>query len=128
MSSESILLDTISVVLDPRSMKESLERLIHKTTTDSALYEDLLQEALVHLWLTERRRPGQTTSWYLQSCKFHLQHYLASGRSVDSTKRRSGQMQFAQDSDEEDGIPEQGDEGNSVVTSVSAHFGAKSRM
>ena len=60
MSSESILLDTISVALDPLSMKESLERLIHKTTTDSALYEDLLQEALVHLWLTERRRPGQT--------------------------------------------------------------------
>jgi DNA-directed RNA polymerase specialized sigma24 family protein len=120
MSSESILLDTTSVVLDPRSTKDSLERLIRKTTTDSALYEDLLQEALVHLWLTERRRPGQTTSWYLQSCKFHLQHYLASGRSVDSTKRRSGQLQFTQDSGEEDGIPEQGDEGNSVVTSVSA--------
>jgi DNA-directed RNA polymerase specialized sigma24 family protein len=120
MSSESIFLDMTSVVLDPRSTKDSLERLIRKTTTDSALYEDLLQEALVHLWLTERRRPGQTTSWYLQSCKFHLQHYLASGRSVDSTKRRSGQLQFAQDSEEEDGIPEQGDEGNSVVTSVSA--------
>lgn len=120
MSSESILLDTTSVVLDPQSIKDTLERLIRKTTTDSALYEDLLQEALVHLWLTERRRPGQTTSWYLQSCKFHLQHYLASGRSVDSTKRRAGQLQFAQDSEEEDGIPEQGDEGNSVVTSVSA--------
>jgi len=49
-----------------------------------------------------------------------LQHYLAAGRSVDSTKRRSGQLQFAQDCEEEDGIPEQGDEGNSVVTSVSA--------
>lgn len=119
MSSETILLDTTSVVLDPGSIKDTLERLIRKTTTDSALYEDLLQEALVHLWLTERRRPGQTTSWYLQSCKFHLQHYLASGRSVDSTKRRAGQLQFAQDS-EENGIPEQGDEGNSVVTSVSA--------
>jgi DNA-directed RNA polymerase specialized sigma24 family protein len=101
-------------------MRDSLERLIRKTTTDAGLYDDLLQEAMVHLWLTESRRPGQTPSWYLQSCKFHLQHYLSAGRSVDSTKRRSGQLQFAYDSEDEDGIPEQADGGNSVITSVSA--------
>jgi DNA-directed RNA polymerase specialized sigma24 family protein len=120
MSSETCLLDPATVAIDPRSMRESLERLVRKITTESALYDDLLQEALVHLWQIENRRPGQTPSWYLQSCRFHLQHYLASGRSVDSAKRRSGQMQFAVDSDEEDGIPEQADGGNTVVTSVSA--------
>jgi DNA-directed RNA polymerase specialized sigma24 family protein len=99
---------------------ENLSRMIRKITADPTLHEDLLQEAAVHLWLTESRRPGQTTSWYLQSCKFHLQHYLASGRSVDSAKRRGGQLQFASESEEGEGIPEQGDSGNSVLTSVSA--------
>jgi DNA-binding CsgD family transcriptional regulator len=57
------------------------------------LREDLLQEALIHLWLTEARRPGQTRSWYLQSCNYHLLHYLAAGRSVDSGKRKRGQVE-----------------------------------
>ena len=53
-----------------------------------------MQEALVHLWLLEERRPGQRQSWYLQSCKFHLQNYITAGRSVDSPKRRSGKIAF----------------------------------
>lgn len=61
-------------------------------TLDAALREDLMQEALIHLWLLEAQRPGQTRSWYLQGCKFHLQHYLTAGRSVDSGKRRSGRV------------------------------------
>ncbi len=65
------------------SMKEPLIRMIGRITSNFALRQDLLQEALVHLWLTEARRPGQTQSWYLQSSKFHLLHFLASGRSVD---------------------------------------------
>jgi len=116
----SSLLNSTPATLDNRFIRESLERLIRNLTSDTALHEDLLQEAMVHLWLTGDRRPGQTPSWYLQSCKFHLQHYLTSGRSVDSGKRRSGQVQFAVDSEDADGLPERGDEGNSVVTSVSA--------
>ena len=116
----SSLCDSTTVIFDNRSIRESLERLIRNLTKDAALHEDLRQEAMIHLWLTGGRRPGQAPSWYLQSCKFHLQHYLTSGRSVDSAKRRSGQIHFAADSDATDGLPEQGDEGNSVVTSVSA--------
>jgi DNA-directed RNA polymerase specialized sigma24 family protein len=94
--------------------------MVRRMTANLALREDLLQEALIHLWLTEARRPGQTKSWYLQSCEYHLLHYLASGRSVDSGKRRNGQLQPVHDSDQGDGFPEEMDCGNSVFASVSA--------
>src|SRR5437899_3102343 len=86
--------------LDEPSMKDSLLRMTGRMTPNLALRQDLLQEALIHLWLTETRRPGQTKSWYLQSTRFHLQHHLASGCSVDSTKRAWGGSHFDQDSEE----------------------------
>ena len=70
--------------VDNSSTLESLKRLVSRTTSNRTLQQDLLQEAIIHLWLTETNRPNQTTSWYLQSCKFHIQHYMASGRSIDS--------------------------------------------
>jgi DNA-directed RNA polymerase specialized sigma24 family protein len=104
----------------PAALRESLMQLVNRVTRDAALRQDLMQEALLHLWLIETKRPGQTLSWYLQSCRFHLQHYLASGKSVDSGKRREGKLQFAFDSETGEGVPEQSDSGNSVITSVSA--------
>jgi RNA polymerase sigma factor (sigma-70 family) len=86
------------------SMVNSLKQLVVRTTPNSCLQKDLLQEALVHLWLMETRRPDQTTSWYLQSCRFHIQHYLASGRSVDSAKRRGGQVEIASGDEDEGGL------------------------
>ncbi len=56
--------------------------------------EDLMQEALLHLWREERQHPDQKLSWYLQSCKFHLEHYRVCGRSLDSLKHRSAQAPF----------------------------------
>jgi RNA polymerase sigma factor (sigma-70 family) len=106
---------------DQPALREALTRLVQKVTRDTALRQDLMQEALVHLWLIETRRPRQTASWYVQSCRFHLQHYLASGRSVDSGKRRESRLPFASDSETGEGIPEQSDSGNSVFTNVSAH-------
>src|ERR1051325_11088298 len=102
------------------SMREALAQLIRRMTPNEALREDLLQEAMVHLWLTETRRPGQTRSWYLQSCRFHLQHYLNSGRSIDSAKRWRDQLPLIEYAGDEDGVSEVGDSGNSVFTSVSA--------
>ena len=81
-------------------MLDSLLRITHRLTQNPVLRQDLLQEALVHGWLMQSRRPNQTKSWYLQSCKFHLQHYLSSGRSVDSNKRAHGRTAF-------EGIPEE---------------------
>jgi DNA-directed RNA polymerase specialized sigma24 family protein len=105
---------------EQEAMRQSLMQMICRMTTDAALRDDLMQEALVHLWLTEARRPGQTRSWYLQSCKFHIQHYLSSGRSIDSAKRRDAQYLPAPDLETEENFPEQSDAGNSVVTAVSA--------
>src|SRR5689334_13988341 len=82
------------------SLRDSLVKMIRKLTPNAALREDLLQEATVHLWLTETRRPGQTRSWYLQSCRFHLQHYLNFGRSIDSAKRWRDQLPLNEFSDD----------------------------
>src|SRR5215470_3797721 len=106
--------------VDELSTRDSLVRMVRRMTANVALREDLLQEALIHLWLTETRRPSQTKSWYLQSCKYHLLHYLASGRSVDSGKRRGSQIYLAHDMDECDEFNEESDAGNSVFTWVSA--------
>ncbi len=75
------------LVMDPATTA-SLGRLVNRLTRDRSIREDLMQEAIVHFWKAECARPGQTVSWYLQGCAFHLQHYLACGRSVDSLKRR----------------------------------------
>jgi len=68
----------------------SLQQIIARFTSDTALQQDLMQECLVHLWRVERQEPGRTQSWYLQSCRFFVQHCLAAGRSVDSLKRTRG--------------------------------------
>src|SRR5207247_3850025 len=55
----------------------------------------------------------------LQSCKYHLLHYLASGRSVDSGKRRGVQLQVP-DCEDGQGFWDQIDSGNCVLNWVSA--------
>ena len=89
------------MLIDQAETQERLSKIVSKLTTSVVLREDLMQEALTHLWQKESRLPGQTKSWYLQSCKFHLQHYLQAGRSIDSGKRRKGQVHI--DHDEESG-------------------------
>ena len=112
--------DTACMFVDDPSMIDSLLRMIRGITSHSPLRQDLSQEALIHLWLIETRRPGQTKSWYLQSCKFHLRHYLASGRSVDSPKRSRGHLLVERDSQEEQEFPELVGPGDSVLSLVSA--------
>jgi len=110
---------SVGAVDDAALMRAALTRMIRRLTPNPALREDLLQEAMVHLWLTQTRRPDQTRSWYLQSCRFHLQHYLNSGRSIDSGKRWRHQMPMTEHSEDEEVAAEPGDSGNSVVNSVS---------
>jgi len=109
-----------SLITEDAPLRESLTQIIRGLTPNAALREDLLQEAMIHLWLTETRRPGQTRSWYLQSCRFHLQHYLNCGRSIDSAKRWRDQLPLNEHSDDEETSSEEMDSGNSVVTCVSA--------
>lgn len=84
------------MLIDDARTRELLSRIVFRLSSDAAVRDDLMQEALVHLWLLEERRPGQRQSWYLQSCKFHLQNYIVAGRSVDSFKRNAGRITFGE--------------------------------
>jgi RNA polymerase sigma factor (sigma-70 family) len=107
------------MLIDDARTRELLARIVYRLCSDSAVRDDLIQEALVHLWLLEERRPGQRQSWYLQSCKFHLQNYLAAGRSVDSPKRRAGKTAY--DEDELEALSTGGFDGqDAVLAQVSA--------
>ena len=66
-----------------------LRRIVARAEANVSLREDLMQEALVHLWQQEKQHPGQKQSWYLQGCRYHLQNYLHRGCSVDSSKHRT---------------------------------------
>ena len=84
-------------LIEDRRILDLIDRMVCSLAFEQSMRQDLTQEALIHLWKAERDRPGQSTSWYLQGCRFRLQHYLAAGRSLDSTKRRRGQIHLAED-------------------------------
>jgi len=75
------------MLLEDAGTCESLRRIVIGLTADTTLHEDLMQEGLIRLWVLPSEKPGRTNSWYLQNCRFHLQHWLQRGRSVDSYKR-----------------------------------------
>lgn len=85
----------VRVFGDQEQMMDVLRRIVARVTRDEALRDDLLQEGLLHLWEITRQRPGQTRSWYLQHCRFHLQRRLRIGRSLDSYKRRGGRISLS---------------------------------
>ena len=85
---------------------DRLIRLVRRVSCNDSQRDDLMQEALVHLWQIQQLKPDQTESWYLQSCRFHLQHHLALGRSIDSLKRSSGRVHPATDGDDHDSVLE----------------------
>jgi len=75
------------MLIDDLKIHRLLVRIVVTIAGGPGLDEDLMQEAMVHLWRVEQNHPGQLTSWYLQSCRFHLLDYLRGGRSVDALKR-----------------------------------------
>ncbi len=76
------------MLVDDQKIRSVLRSIVKRLSADLSVHEDLLQEAMIHLWLQEERRPGQTPSWYLQNCQYYLRNCLTRGRSVDSPKRR----------------------------------------
>ena len=76
------------MVFEQRRTHGILRGVVRRLTQERTLQEDLIQEAIIHLWLRETERPGQSQSWYIQSCRFYLQNLLRKGRSVDSGKHR----------------------------------------
>ena len=90
------------MLIDEPKILELMRQIVGGFTSDPALQADLMQESLFHLWRVEHEKPGRTRSWYLQSCRFHLQHWLALGRSLDSPKRANGNNRVVIDGDGED--------------------------
>ncbi len=97
-----------------------LRRIVARAAANVSLREDLMQEALVHLWQQEQEHTGQRRSWYLQSCRYHLQDYLHRGCSVDSSKHRAACLLSWDDNGIEDGDDETPDGGVGVFAEVSA--------
>ncbi len=112
------------MLIDQKETHEVVRRIVLKVTRDRALQEDLTQEAIIHLWLREKEHPGQTLSWYFQSCHFFLQNFLRSGRSVDSTKRHQSLCPLAEASERADTSDDESASGGSVRALVSARDSA----
>jgi DNA-directed RNA polymerase specialized sigma24 family protein len=92
------------LVDDPR-IRDLVKRVIGRWVYDPVYREDLIQEALIHLWLIEEQNPGQQVSWYLRSCRFHVWKFIRTGKSIDSPKRSNGRVE-ATDDDDFDGLVE----------------------
>jgi DNA-directed RNA polymerase specialized sigma24 family protein len=90
------------MLVEDAQMLASLRQIIARFTRCPELQQDLMQECLLHLWKLERKKPGHTRSWYLQGCRFHLQHCLVSGRSLDSLKRANGVIHIDVDGNAEE--------------------------
>jgi RNA polymerase sigma factor (sigma-70 family) len=80
--------NTNAMQIDQAEIFSQLKCIVRSVTRDCELFEDLLQEAYMHLWQKLLQSPGQTRSWYLQSCRFHLLHLINAGSSLDAVKRR----------------------------------------
>jgi RNA polymerase sigma factor (sigma-70 family) len=105
---------------DDSETLEQLGRMVVRLAANATLREDLMQEALIHLWQVQEQNPGQTRYWYVQNCRFHVLHYLASGRSVDSFKRRNGQVHPREQSDGEADLLDTFESSDTLVEDISA--------
>jgi RNA polymerase sigma factor (sigma-70 family) len=90
------------VIFEQQRTRGMLRGLVRRLTSERALEEDLIQEAIIHLWLRERDHPGQSQSWYIQSCRLYLQNYLRKGRSVDRGNHRRAASSLTEDAAEEE--------------------------
>jgi len=110
-----------SRLIDAPETRRSLEQMVIRLTAHRSWHEDLVQEALIHLWQEEQRYPGQRAGWYLRSCQFHLLNQMRFGRSIDSPKRRTS-LVVPRDADSVGFLDSLADstEGASVVEVVTA--------
>jgi len=103
------------------AVRKALLRMVVTLEENFHTREDLLQEALVYFWSSERQHPGQRLSWYLQSVSFYLHHLRTSGRSLDSPKRRRAQPAFADNCAGQDGWLDTLDFDEGIMSEVHAH-------
>ena len=89
------------MLFQDKAIIQLLRQICARFTADPHLQADLMQECLIHLWRMEHAKPNQTRSWYLQSCRFQVQHWLAAGRSLDNVRRTNGESRISIDGDAE---------------------------
>ena len=89
-----------ALIHDPR-IRALLHKIVLRVAADVNLHDDLLQEALITLWLGQLQRPGQKQSWYLRNCHFHLLDFLRRGRSVDAPKHQHLAVEIRDETDEQ---------------------------
>src|SRR6266540_1373816 len=82
-----MMTEELPMLIEDTKFCQLLRSIVTRFSADRVLQDDLMQECLIRIWRLESEEPGRTRSWYLQNCRFHVQHWLASGRSVDSLKR-----------------------------------------
>jgi len=87
--------ERLIVLCQDKGIIQLLRQICARFSADPDLQEDLLQECLIHLWRMEHAKPNQTRSWYLQSCRFHIQHWLAAGRSLDNPRRSNSERRIS---------------------------------
>src|SRR5258708_674943 len=107
------------MLVENAKMLEVLRQVVARFTGYPEQQPDLMQECLLHLWKLEGTRPGRTQSWYLQGCRFHLQHYLVSGRSLDSFKRANAGNRIAIDGNDEEPVLQEHHTNGEVFEAVS---------
>lgn len=104
--------------IDAPETRRSLERMVACLTSQRLWQEDLVQEAVIHLWQEEQRHPHQSQAWYLRSCWFHVRNRMRKGRSVDSPRRRNGHVVSLDDLDESSDALRDATTNGSVLESV----------
>jgi RNA polymerase sigma factor (sigma-70 family) len=87
---------------EKEEVRELLRRLVCQLASNAVLWEDLLQEALIHLWRQETNRPGQSQSWYVQNCRFYLLNFLRYERRIYSLTHAPSVCHLPEDSEESD--------------------------
>ena len=109
------------LLTDKTAVHRALLQMVIRLEENFHAREDLLQEALVCFWSRKRQYPGKRPSWYLQSVNFYLHHVKASGRSLDSPKRRGAQAVLADDCDGRDHSLDSLDLDEGIMSEVNAH-------
>ena len=109
------------LLIDEPTVRRVLRRIVFTFEENLHAREDLLQEALVHLWSMEQRHPGQRLAWYLKGVKYHLQHLRTSGRSLDSPRHRAARAESTADPVACNERPDTLKSDDGIMSEVNAH-------
>ncbi len=74
------------MLAEETAIRRDIRAFVFNATPIQHIREDLVEEVAVHLWKIENEKPGQTKSWYVESCRLKVQDTVKRGRSLDSPK------------------------------------------